>query len=250
MPRRRASDPGVENDWPFGEIQTKEAARRAVGAATVSGAGGTYQTVDNYRQPGYYNSLAIDAAGLAHIAYGTQRIAEDSELRYTQWQSGNGWDSEPVSNAGAVGDPVSLALSASNVPHITYGENGLRYAVKNGAVWNIQLVDAQARGNASLALDGLGRPHIAYYAAAGWEVRYTAWDGTAWDISTLAVGGENAGVALALDQYGYAHVAYGNHTGRGLYYATNVPEPATLSLLALGGLAVIRKRRRSGVPSQ
>ncbi|MDP7289061.1 MAG: hypothetical protein QGH94_13830, partial [Phycisphaerae bacterium] len=30
LPRRRASDPGVENDWPFGEIQAELLAQNAV----------------------------------------------------------------------------------------------------------------------------------------------------------------------------------------------------------------------------
>jgi hypothetical protein len=42
----------------------------------------------------------------------------------------------------------------------------------------------------------------------------------------------------------YAVICLENTTAGGRVYITNLPEPATLSLLALGGLVLIRRRRK------
>ena len=48
---------------------------------------------------------------------------------------------------------------------------------------------------------------------------------------------------------GFHYDPAGVYSGLG-FRVSEIPEPATLSLLALGGLAILRKRRRSGVSSQ
>lgn len=74
----------------------------------------------------------------------------------------------------------------------------------------------------SLAIDGNGYPRMSY--SADGEVRYAAWDGSAWTIQTVYAtdtGVHTYGTSLALDQFGYPHIAHCGAGGDSLMYSVN-----------------------------
>ena len=101
----------------------------------------------------------------------------------------------------------------------------------------------------SLAFDPAdGRPAIAYEDSS--DLEFAWFDGSVWQTQTVdATAGRNP--SLAFNEYGdgWPVIAYFEGVVPGHLYVVRdppgLPEPATLSLLALGGLAIIR-RRRSG----
>lgn len=91
-------------------------------------------------------------------------------------------------------DAYSLLLDANGNPHILYQYrhvphlggplNELMYASWTGRKWDIQYTGIIEANSATLALDSLGKPHIAYVGDGA--VKYVCWTGTSWAIETVA----------------------------------------------------------------
>jgi hypothetical protein len=106
-------------------------------------------------------------------------------------------------------DAWRLRLDSDDNPHIAYGGDGLYYASYDGA-WHIEAVNQDQASSVSLALDSLGRPHIAYVVE--WDLKYVWWTGATWQ--TQAIGRATASNSpyafLALDAADRPHIAYTN----------------------------------------
>ncbi|MGC9025672.1 MAG: hypothetical protein ACP5NB_12740 [Chloroflexia bacterium] len=110
-------------------------------------------------------------------------------------------------------------LDVTDHPHFAYRDGGgyppfgyPMYAREEGGGWANIVVDGSSwvsEGYTSLALDGAGRPRIAYI---GGGTRYAAYDGTNWSTETVDPSGV-AGTSLQLDAAGRPHISYVGATG-------------------------------------
>jgi CSLREA domain-containing protein len=179
-------------------------------------------------------SLALDAAGRPHISYrdDTDAVALDPHgLKYAHWD-GAAWQIQYVDQEGIAGRGSAIVVDAAGRPHISYydaeyinsGEDSLRYATWDGGSWQVQTVDPvrlkYIGSPTSLALDGAGRPHIAYQDGDNEDLKYARWDGATWQIQTVD-STDDVGIypSLALDSADQAHVSYRDRTNGDLKYA-------------------------------
>lgn len=98
--------------------------------ATQHSTGWTYQTVDPTLKVGYWTSLKLDEYDRACISYGwSNSYNNDMDLKYA-YQSDDGWTLYDVDSDGFVGYCTSLELSHDGFARISYGAEGIRYAVQ------------------------------------------------------------------------------------------------------------------------
>jgi len=120
------------------------------------------ESVDTAGHVGKSSSIALDSLGYPHIAY---TDGTNYGVKYARWD-GSAWQIETVESDIGYGFYTSLALDANDHPHISSAEyaSDLRFAYWDGSVWQIEVVDdAVGCGWTSLAIDGDGYSHIAYY---------------------------------------------------------------------------------------
>jgi hypothetical protein len=168
---------------------------------------------------GWYNSIAIDDSGHAHIAYSSYSTTSLTYcLKYAHGDS-TIWTSEIVDTSGSVGLYCSIAIDASGYPHISYydaSKADLKYAHMDGSGWHVQRIDSMATKGlyTSIAIDQFGAPHIGYRSVTEGGLRHAYWDGFGW-ISELIESGFGMGcyVSLALDPQDYPHISSGLQTG-------------------------------------
>ncbi len=207
--------------------------------------------ISNTSTDSFHASLCLDSLGKPHIAW-FEAISGNSEIYYLQW-SGTSWVDADGSgkeginisnNPGDSKDPV-LYLDSSGKPHIawhddTSGNEEIYYLKWNGSEW----VDADGSGQgeinvskrpgdsgyASLCLDSLDNPHIAWYdyASGKNEIYYLKWNGIAWvdadgsgqgEINVSNTTGISNYPSLYLDVSDNPHIAWHNSSGlNDIYY--------------------------------
>lgn len=212
----RHGHPHIAYQWDDGGQPRLQALRYA----HLGAQGWEVQTVDP--RDALSPSLAVDAAGRPHIAYVDPA---SHTLRYAYWD-GLAWRLEPVGTDPVFFEP-SLALDTQGRPHVAYGSvgsiDGLRHAVRDPTTqsWTISVVDDQnghiGATQCRLALDANDFFHATYAGNVVGNLRYAAWNGSAWVRETIASGqfaGFPSDLALAPDP----RVLYWKSDG-GLLYA-------------------------------
>jgi len=81
------------------------------------------------------------------------------------------------------------------------------------AQWNQQTVDNEAfvGRHSDIAYDNQGHPHIVYDDSTYHRMRYAAWTGSGWDISSFSggsLGNECVSPSIAIDAYNGIHLCY------------------------------------------
>jgi len=108
-------------------------------------------------------SLALDAGGWAHIAYGGDHL-------YHAWQDEASWHLETIDSGPQTGGRNALALDENGYAHIGYiagyPNYDLKYATQDASGWHIETVDSAAKVRSRLAL-ALDRQRVCSHQLPG-----------------------------------------------------------------------------------
>jgi hypothetical protein len=192
--------------------------------------------------------------------------ADWSDVQYGEW-NGSGFDVEVAAEDDWPYGLVSLALEADGTPHIAYTDGQIiRYASWNGTSWDLETVDSDGKGDRiSLALDSMENPWITYsggdndliLAHLVPEPALLAGDAncdgvvSASDYASVQASFGNTGVpgihgdangdgVVSAGDYASVQANFGNTAPA---QVSNIPEPGMMSLLLIGGLAMLKRRR-------
>lgn len=175
----------------------------------------TTEDVDTSGNVGIDPAIAVDGNNTPHICY------YDQTSRDLKYAVKNSWEAEVVDSDGDVGEECGIAVDALGNPHISSNHgsttNILVYATKSGGSWAVQdfgQPEDYHTTSTSIALDSSGNPHIAYNiqensddaAQVDYRVRYTYYDGSAWQVENVARIGQD--VFLAIDSDDNSHVSF------------------------------------------
>lgn len=124
------------------------------------------------------------------------------------------WLVETVDRASSCFDmQVSLALSSTGSPHISYYDSdltALRYAYRSNDGWVKSTVDnsSSVGRDSSLALNTADFPQIAYRDMTNNDLKYAGWNGSSWKIITIGVDDYGWSPSLQIDAADHPHIAY------------------------------------------
>lgn len=193
--------------------------------AEVTEEGIPTEIVDEDGWVGIDNDIAVDGNNNPHISYYDQG---NRDLKYAT-KVNDEWQNETVDSKDDVGEAGGIALDKDGNPHISYidATNGhCKYARKIGGSWDIVIVEQAPAGyfamSTSIALDKDDHPYIVYnfefnmgkatgdieeddnHSEEG--VKYARWDGSSWQIETIADSGTD--VYLVLDSNDIPHISF------------------------------------------
>jgi hypothetical protein len=162
------------------------------------------QVVDVTPRTGALTSLGLDSLDHPHILYcdagnDTWKYAAHGEF---------GWHLEILDIQCY---EAAMVIDDQDQPHVAYtsetSDHTLHYGYQDAGSWHFESVDSDG-GQLSLAVDSLGHPHIAY-TYSNQELRYAAYDGSEWSITTIGDPGNSLEwPSIALDSPNISHISY------------------------------------------
>jgi uncharacterized membrane protein len=156
-----------------------------------------------------------------------------------------------------VGFDFSSAASTNGKNQAGYGSGPATSGSNHAILWNTSATDyvdlnpagfaySKAFGNNSTAQVGYGRlSDTGQYHALLWNGSSSDYIDLQQFVTAIPYEGYMQSAALGIDDYGNI-VGWASTSSRNEYYAIvwqPVPEPATMTLLFLGGLAILRRRK-------
>ncbi|HPM77793.1 MAG TPA: hypothetical protein PK961_11915 [bacterium] len=148
-------------------------------ATNVSGSW-VLSDIDDADFVGRDNSLAIDGNGDLHVSYSDD--AHGSLMYATD--VGGAWAHYTVDDQGLVGSESNIAVNGDGdavIAYVDLSDYDINLAVGGEDDWTIETVDRDGGNDVSLAIDGDGKPHVAYVGAG---LRHAVKDGS-WTIDSV-----------------------------------------------------------------
>ncbi len=213
-------------------LPTTTTIHRIGGLFYATNAAGTwvFESVDGGWLVGKYPSIALDASGKAHLVYSASPLNGGAPgVRYATNAAGT-WAVQTIEAVHGI--DTAIAVSTAGVAHVSYYygtfSGGLTYATNAGGSWVSEVLDRGAATGqyTSIALDGDGRPHIAYYDNAHADLRHATNVYCAWVVETVdAEGMVGKHASLAIDDAGAVHIAYFDEGNGSLRHTEAVSMP-------------------------
>ncbi|MBN2894322.1 MAG: hypothetical protein JXK05_00320 [Campylobacterales bacterium] len=165
-------------------------------------------------------SMAIDATGKIHVAYGEKHL-------YYAYFDGTVWHVSTIDTADNVGRYASVAVDDNGKVHIAYFDaaNGnLKYASNKTGTWQTMLVSSVAGKYSVVAVKSGATPQagIAFFDEDTDDLKYATISYTNMMTSSTvdSVGDVGSHLSLAIDQNnGNPHISYYDATNKRLKYA-------------------------------
>jgi hypothetical protein len=202
-------------------------------------------------------SVTANAYALDFDSYNQANVAfnDGDMLRYATKGvlTGNQWVLNSPINAPVIGNTMQMdmALTTNDVPYVLYSSDSslLKYSIydRHSDSWMTGILDAlSASFNFCVAADSSGGIGVAYVANfAGQDMLSYAYnDGSGWTwLDRLANADSGQEIGLAFDYENNPVISFVDQMGNLsiAYDPVEIPEPATLAVLALG-FALIRRR--------
>ena len=164
-------------------------------------------------------AIATGPSGEVGLGYCTSR-----GLLYAAYD-GETWCREVADTS--LPESVSLAIDRNRTPHMCHlsADSTVRYAVREGESWFAERVgEDAAQGAPSLAVDSLGRPHMAYLMWGKRGLCHACRTTAGWCVSTVSTNVSSEAVALAVDGLDVPHLVYAERDPGGTYLAHAQPE--------------------------
>jgi subtilisin family serine protease len=183
-----------------------------------------------------YPSIDIDPSGKVGIAYLEYTADTGQPLGiYVALESGASFATSMVRALSdeAGGGNLAHALDADGHSHVVLArgwwdaEPGVWYATNASGTWQLQKIAHGWPNAVAIAVDGTGRPHVAYSQmpqeqvgpVVSRRVAYAVRTNGTWAVQTVAGGSYGDGVAIALDAAGSPNVVFAGSGGATLRHA-------------------------------
>ncbi|MBN1661900.1 MAG: VCBS repeat-containing protein [Anaerolineae bacterium] len=166
--------------------------------------------------------LALDPAGLPHIAY--QDLTTGHTVQYASFD-GTQWLTETIDARTVNGYTLNLAIGADGKPQAAWRYSGsdrsVIYGYRDGTGWHYETVHADCWPKSiSLALDSADRPHLSYWTDVGSNIMHAWDDGTAWQFEVVKTTAHyGVATAIEIDSADQPHIAYAYDGDDTLNYA-------------------------------
>lgn len=158
-------------------------------------------------------ALQMDATGTAHAAFYNYTLGP----RYGRLDPG-GWTFESAPGSGRLAVDVAGRPSIAYVPGAT--GDAVRWARREASGWVVEICEAVAATDVSLAVDGAGEPHVVFADHPNQRVRYARRTSGVWTVETVASGvGQWFSTAIALGAGGEPFVVYYDRVGNNFCFA-------------------------------